>query len=151
VPHFTLQMSADGPVLNAYVGVSLARFSALTDDGQEPPQPILIRALIDTGASCTCIEPSVLETLQLTPKGQVPTYTPSTGASPHQCDQYDISLFIPGATTAITPFNRPNLLVIAATKDSLHPQGIQGLIGRDVLEHCLLQYNGTMGTFTLAY
>jgi hypothetical protein len=144
-------MNPDGPVVNAYVGVSLARFAALTAEGQDPPPPILIRALIDTGASCTCVEPSVLETLKLTPKGQVPTYTPSTGASPQQCDQYDISLFIPGATAGTTPFNGPNLLVIAATRDSLHPQGIQGLIGRDVLEHCLLQYNGTTASFTLAY
>jgi hypothetical protein len=144
-------MGPDGPVVNAYIGVSLARFAALTDDGQEPPPPILIHALIDTGASCSCIEPSILEALHLTPIGQVPTYTPSTGSLPHPCDQYDISLFIPGATAATTPFQRPNLLVIAANKDSLHPQGIQGLIGRDVLEHCLLQYNGATGSFTLAY
>lgn len=142
---------SEGPVLDAVVGVSFARFTALTDDGQDVPKPISIRALVDTGASCTCIEPSVLEALQLTPKGQVPTYTPSTGALPHQCDQYDISLFIPGGTATTLPFNRPNLLVIAATKGSLHHQGIQGLIGRDILEHCLLQYNGSMGSFTLAY
>jgi hypothetical protein len=144
-------MGPDGPVLSAYIGVSLARFAALTEDGQEPPLPILVRALIDTGASCTCVEPSVLEALELTSKGQVPTYTPSTGTSPHQCDQYDISLLIPGATAITTPFNRPNLFVIAAAKDSLHPHGIQALIGRDVLEDCLLQYNGATVSFTLAY
>jgi hypothetical protein len=30
-------------------------------------------------------------------------------------------------------------------------QGLQGLIGRDVLEHCLLHYNGSIGYFTLGY
>jgi hypothetical protein len=151
VPHFTLQIGTGGPVLNVLIGVSEARAAALQAAGHQPPQPILIQALIDTGASCTCIEPSILTALQLSPIGQVPMVTPSTGNLPHQCDQYDVSLLIHGATLSAVPFYQSTLLVLAAMPDSLRPQGIEGLIGRDVLEHCLLQYNGTIGYFTLAY
>jgi len=43
------------------------------------------------------------------------------------------------------------VMVMAAQPGSLQQQGIQGLIGRDILSKCLLQYNGDMGFFTLAY
>jgi hypothetical protein len=39
--------------------------------------------------------------------------------------------------------------VIAA--DLLQAQGIHALIGRDILMQCVLHYNGTTGTFTLAF
>lgn len=137
-------------MLDVVVGVSSARHQALTQAGQPIPPVVLIRALIDTGASCTCLEPSVLQGLQLSPIGQVPTVTPSTGNTPHTSDQYDIALVIPSAASAI-PFTKQNLLVLATQPNSLHPQGIQGLIGRDILEDCLLHYNGSLGLFTLAY
>jgi hypothetical protein len=150
VPHFTLQIGPGGPVLNALVGVSQARRAALVAAGLEPPNPVPVRALVDTGASSTCVEPAILLSLQLTPIGQVPCFTLSTGGTPQATDQYDVSLFIP-ATAGQVPFNRPTLIVLSAQPNSLHQQGIQALIGRDVLEHCLLQYNGTAGFFTLAY
>src|SRR5882724_8358779 len=150
MPHFTLQLTGTGgPVLDAVVGVSAARYNALTQAGLQVPQVMLIRALVDTGASSTCLEPSVFQALQLSPIGQVPTFTSSTGGTPHNSDQYDIGLVIPSGGSA-TPFTKQNLLVLAAQPNSLHPHGIQGLIGRDILEDCVLHYNGTMGLFTLA-
>ncbi len=150
MPHFTLQLTAGGPVVDIVVGVSAARHQALTQAGQPVPPVILIRALVDTGASSTCLEPSVFQSLQLSPIGQVPTFTPTTGGTPHSSDQYDIGLVIPSSSSA-APFTRQNLLVLAAQPSSLHHQGIQGLIGRDTLEDCLLNYNGALGFFTLAY
>src|SRR6266446_1508046 len=95
--HFTLQMGLEGPVLNAYIGVSLARAEALTKANQAVPNPVGIRALVDTGASCTCVDPVVFLSLGLTPTGSIAMFTPSTGANPHQADQYDVSLAIPPA------------------------------------------------------
>jgi hypothetical protein len=42
----------------------------------------------------------------------------------------------------------PAVPVIAA---DLAIQGIHALIGRDVLQDCILIYNGTVGEFTLAF
>ena len=40
---------------------------------------------------------------------------------------------------------------VAVAEAQLSIQGIQALIGRDVLKNCLLVYDGQNGTFTLAF
>ena len=40
---------------------------------------------------------------------------------------------------------------IAVTNSDLSIQGLQALIGRDILDRCILIYNGTQEFFTLAY
>jgi hypothetical protein len=112
---------------------------------------IPVRALVDTGASNTCIDPSVLigqnpAGLALTPTGTVSMTTPSTGTTPHIADQYDVALLIPHAT--LTPLVR---LTIAVASVELLAQGFHVLIGRDILKDCVLVYNGTEDLFILAY
>jgi len=141
-------MTAQGPILVAYVGVSNARRVALVAAKQQIPNPIQVRALVDTGASGTCVDPSILKTLSLTPTGSATVNTPSTGSTPHTADQYDVSIIVPGAGPTHAPLNVPNLPVICA---DLLPQGFHALIGRDILSLCLLSYNGTTSLFTLAY
>lgn len=120
----------------------------LVEQTQTVPQPVRIRALVDTGASCTCIDPESLAPLQLTPTGTVAMSTPSTGTTPHQTEQFDIALIIPGATGTESPLYVPTLPVVSSV---LKNQGIDALIGRDLLKRCTLHYNGTTGLFTVAY
>jgi hypothetical protein len=64
VSHLTLALDpSGGPVLPVGVAVSQARREALTTAGREVPPVASIRALVDTGASCTCVDPAVLEAL----------------------------------------------------------------------------------------
>jgi hypothetical protein len=130
------------------VAVSQARREALTAAGQDVPLATSIRALVDTGASCTCVDPAVLTALQLSATGSVAVHTPSTGAALHYAEQYDVSLVIPGAGTHHLPLTIDAVPVIAA---DLAVQGIHALIGRDVLQDCILIYNGAVGEFTLAF
>lgn len=146
MPHFTLQVSPEGPLIDAFVGVSKERAAALTAAGQPVPQAIQIRALLDTGASCTAIDPTVLIALGLTPTGSVTVNSPTTGATPHTTDQYDVGFLIPVPTGA--PLLNQTLPVIAA--NLLAPQKFHSLIGRDILSQCVFVYNGN-GFFTLAY
>lgn len=146
--HFTLQIGQDGPMLSAVVGVSQARADALTKAGQSIPKPVPIRALVDTGASCTCIDTAILKGLGLSPTGTVSVVSPTTGAIPHPADQYDVGLLIPPAA----PHHAPYILsTLPVTATDLSIQGLQALIGRDILRDCLLTYNGTIGLFTLAF
>ncbi len=149
MPHFTLLMSANGPLVDAFVGVSQPRRVALTQSGQQVPALVQVRALIDTGASSSCVDPSVLSALGLSPTGSAPMITPSTGTTPHIADQYDISLLIPSATTSQLPLVFHAMPV--ACVELLLAQGFHALIGRDVLQQCLLTYNGNRNWFTLAY
>ena len=146
MPHFTLQVGPNGPLVNAFVAVSQARTAALTAVGEEIPKPAPVHSLVDTGASCSCVDPSVLEGLKLTPTGSISVNTPSTGATPHETYQYDVALVVPAPGGP--PLIFQTIPVIAA---DLLPQGFQALIGRDILSRCFFAYNGDAGIFTLAY
>lgn len=145
--HFTLPVSAGGPILDAFVGVSAARQMALEAVGQPVPALVRIRALVDTGASATCIDPTVPSILGLTPTGNVSMMTPSTGATPHSADVYDVGLLIPGPS--FPPLTLPTIPVAAV--DLLQSQGFHALIGRDILRNCVFHYNGSTGLFTIAF
>ena len=131
---------------DAFVGVSQPRAEALKAANQTTPQPVRIRALIDTGASCTCIEPVVLRSLNLTPTGSLPMRTPSTGTQVHYADQFDVSLVVPHPEQSSL-----TLGTVAVAESHLLPQGFHALIGRDVLETCMLIYDGRNAFFSLAY
>jgi hypothetical protein len=90
---------------------------------------------------------ALINSLGLQPTGRVPISTPSTAGGHHLCDQFDISIFIP-SSVATNGHLIPAIPVIAT---HLSSQGIDGLIGRDVLKDCALIYNGSAGTFTIAY
>jgi hypothetical protein len=150
VPHFTLQISPNGPILQALIGVSEPRRAALAEANQVVPKPVLIRALMDTGASCTCVDPTVLrDGLHLTPTGSVPVNTPSTGTTPHEAEQYDVALVIPPAAPGQSLLVFETIPVVCSAL--LDAQGFHALIGRDILERCIFIYNGTVGSFSLAY
>jgi len=145
MPHLTLQLTTGGPIVDILVGVSQPRQAAIQRAGLSVPQPIQIRALLDTGASCTCVDPSVLNKLGLAPTGIAPMHTPSTGSQAHVASQYDVSLILMHPMLTFTIHAAP---VVEA---QLAIQGIQGLIGRDVLSNCLLIYDGRAGLFTWAF
>lgn len=132
----------------ASVHVSEGRRNALEAAGEPIPNPRVIRALVDTGASHTSIEPSILADLGLTPTGTIEIVTPSTGDGTHTCGTYDVDLTIQGRAEE-PPLRLSNMRV--STAELFARQGIHALIGRDVLSGCLLVYNGELGYFTLAF
>lgn len=146
MPILNAQIDPDGPTVRIAVGASRPRIAALHRLGQAVPQPRLIRALLDTGASCTAIDSNVLRSLDLTPTGTVAIHTPSSSGSGHRCDQYDVSIVL---------INAPDVHVMSFTipviECDLTAQGIEALIGRDLLDRCLLIYNGPVGVLSLSY
>ena len=148
MPHFTLSVDAAGPVVNAAVSVSEGRKAALLAQNLPVPPPRVIRALVDTGASFTSIEPAVLEALGLTPTGTIDIVTPSTGKDVHTTDTYDVD-FVIGAGPDDLPLSITNLRI--ASSELYLKQGIHALIGRDVLKRCILIYNGEMNAISLCF
>lgn len=116
--------------------------------GDVVPNPVRIEAMIDTGASSTCIDPWALDQLSLSPTGSCNVNTPTTGSTPVVADLYDVSLTIYAQAnqSALIHQTMPVL-----KSELLVNQGFHALIGRDVLKGCLLTYDGTIGQFCLAY
>ena len=130
-----------GPRLEVLIGVSEPTHQAIRETGQEPPEPVRVRALIDTGASTTVIAASLVPRLGLFPSGSKNILTPS--CADHEAITYDISLYFPSHNM---PF--PHVCVIAAPLDG---QGISCLIGRDILSRGLLIYEGYANRFILSF
>src|SRR5690349_9780279 len=136
MPHITLPLTDGRPLVDVRVGVSFPRAKALIDAGRTPPQAIPARGLLDTGSNCTSIDPSLLHQLNLEPIAETTVLTPSTGHSPHSCMRYEVSLSF---SHPLLTFMLPAVPAIACP---LCHQGIQVLLGLNVLSHCFFAYDG---------
>jgi len=99
------------------------------------PPPAIANILIDTGATMTSIDTTVVSQLGLQPTGAISIRTPSTGLAPHSCSTYDVELTIPGTVARHIP-------ALAIIDGHYLSQGIHGLLGRDVLKDGRLVYGG---------
>jgi hypothetical protein len=146
MPSVNLNILPLGAVIDVHIGVSGPRREALAQAHQPIPPPVACRLLIDTGASCTCVDEGVIQQLQLSPSGVVNIHTPSTSAhQTHACQQYDISLILPHPAISRV------FSAIPVIQSSFAHQGMDGLLGRDLLASCLLVYNGELGIYTLSF
>ena len=118
----------------------------MTAVGLAIPPAVALNLLIDTGASCVVLDQSSIASLNLVPSGVTSMHTPSTGTTPYTCNQYDVSLLIPSQKGS--PFEIGALPILEST---FQAQGFDGLLGRDVLQQCVLFYNSPLGGYTLAY
>ena len=145
MPIITGPISRDGAVIDVFVGVPNARRHALVHGSILIPTPITVRAVIDTGAAITGFSPSLFGRLGLTAVDSI-TVRPPVGP-PQPTDRYKVSLYFVADGTQHLFAEAP---VIAA--DGFEPsEEIQGIIGRDVLDHCSFQYWGTAREFQFAF
>lgn len=122
---------------------------ALKAQGLAYPPPQQVAALIDTGASASVLDPSVIAALGLTLAGQTLIHTPSTGSQYEQRNQYAacISLIDPGLdpSRGIKAFN------VGVIESHLASEGFLALIGWDILSHCILTSDGPAERFSLEF
>lgn len=119
-----------GPLIN----VGVLQPGALTPAGGPIAPVTTFPALIDTGASATCISPNVAQTVGLQPIGMRPI-TSATHSVPVNVYLVDLLL----------PFGNAGLVVSATQVMEFAPAGgspFQILLGRDIL---------CRGTFTLSF
>jgi hypothetical protein len=132
-----------GPLIEILVSPSRAFVETLrsSDPAASVAAPIRARALIDTGASGTVLNPRVIAALGVRAVGSVPIHTPST-TEPLDCDQFYVDISFPNSVSFT------NALVICAP---LGMQNIDCLIGRDLLANAVLTYIGYINQFTISF
>ena len=128
-----------GPVIQVSVGLEQTMAKALTQQGQPVPTLKVGLALIDTGASITCVDEQAAQELRL-PVVDVAQMA-SASHSGHPCNLYPIQMILPAGIS----FGAPR-----AMGANLAVQGLIAIIGRDILQVCTLFYNGGSGQITLS-
>lgn len=141
----------EGPVVNVLVGLNAADVRILRMAGRPVPQPLSLRALIDTGAEVSCVDAQAIAPLVLlgvTPVRYVIANLPVAGGL-LPAAEYTVSLSIVHPSGK----SRANLVLPSQSivELSLGQLGYQVLIGRDVLDRCLHIYNGPAQHLTLVY
>jgi hypothetical protein len=129
-----------GPRLDVEVHVPTAFEGLLVREGKPIPKPIVGKALIDTGASITAVDDSVITSLGVQAVGVATVLTP---AGQTQRNQYPVRFIFPGSPL-------PNLDIHQAIGGELLGQGFVALIGRDALSSVVFIYNGPGGMITFA-
>lgn len=134
-----------GAILPVEVNIPKALLDLLTTKKQPTPKPVAGIALIDTGATKSCADHSVLSGLGIKPIGLVNIGT-AKGAT--RCQLFPARLNFPSL----------RLIVDFSSMAGVDLQGqmIQGtplivLVGRDVLSRCLFIYCGSHGYYTLSF
>lgn len=145
MPQISVTVSPAGPIVDVLIGLSVPRQNALKAAGLAITVPINARLLVDTGASGTCLDETLVQALGLQPTSFQPIHTPSTNGAAIMMPQYDVSLIIPH------PDIRRNFAALPVMASNFRVQNIDGLLGRDVLAGCVLILNGPEKTFTLAF
>ena len=132
-------LATRGPLIQVTVSLADQIATELVKQGKSLPAPVQGLALIDTGAGSTCIDEAAAQKLQL-PVVNVVDMASASHAST-KANVYPAKFQIIGLPIS---FNAP--MSIGAP---LAVQGLIALIGRDVLQHCTLIYNGGLGQISL--
>ena len=129
-----------GPILPIRFTISLALETALRQTNLSKTLDIADSlAMIDTGATRTVVNPSIIQKLNLHPIGQVQINTPSSVNV--NCFEYAVRIIFPNNIVI------NDMIVIDAPLSGQH---IQCLIGRDLLSLSTFYYNGTNNSFSLS-
>jgi predicted aspartyl protease len=128
-----------GPTIEVLICPPQSLSQLLKSQGKQVPA-FKATALIDTGASSTCISKEIVEYLGLISFDAQEVHT--AGGLSEQL-LYDIGVGL--------PISQPNILGVQAPCADLTGQPFHVLLGRDILSQCSLFYNGKENSFVLHY
>jgi hypothetical protein len=139
VPHFRVDFTPCGPLVDVQVGISSALRAKLQQSGTAVPPHVSARLLLDTGASNTCLDAGIVAKLGLQPTGAQLCATPSHAA---------VSLPTYFVELVLSPLVTVEAVVLGARVSS---QGIDGLLGRDLLDNAVVVYDGVQKHCTISF
>ncbi len=146
MPYLTRSLVANGAVVELLIGVNESRREVLRRNGFPVPERIRVAAQVDTGTRFSAVDRQVLSRLDIQPVDTILVRTTSTTEAPVPFRRYAVSVAL--ETDQVELF----LTSVEVLECFFAPdEGIQALLGRDVLENCLLVYDGKNKSFSLAF
>jgi predicted aspartyl protease len=136
---------SDGAVLDVLIGPSASRRQQLVETGDPAPAARPYRLLVDTGASRTILDPSVVVRAGLQQDGTTELVTPSTGSNAKTVREFRCCLTIQAQGVEM---EIPELVI---TEAPMKNQGVHGVLGRDVLRRLLVVWDGNAKSATIGF
>ena len=133
-------LAALGLLLAVEISPPQSLANLLTTRDEPLPKAVTGAALVDTGASCCCVEETLLQQLQLQPINQTNVSSPNGNRTQNV---YFARLSFPGS-----PIPALEIPVVGV---QMNQGKTISLIGRDLLRYCVLIYSGPMGCYTLSF
>jgi predicted aspartyl protease len=132
-------LQSDGPWILISIGNPQFELDEARALGLEFPEPRPFKALIDTGASVTIINPEVAQTWKLRQTGFAQI---AAAGSSGRYPEHAAAIRFPG--TDLKGFDPIRVIACPIVR-----QPVSCLIGRDILRSWLLTYNGQTGQVTV--
>lgn len=133
-------MQQRGPLVQVSITLAQSFTATLMQAGKQLPPPSTGFALIDTGASNTCVDDEAAKAMNLPVIDVGAMHSASHARTPSNI--YPVQIQIIGFQIQ---FQSPRTMGAA-----LKEQGLLMLLGRDLLQRCTLFYNGLTGQITLS-
>lgn len=137
-PNKVPDLWAVGPIIEIIIFPPAPVFHQLKVDKKIIPSKKVI-ALIDTGATSSCINDAIAQELNLIIRNVINVGTPAGVTSQ---PTYDVGFALPNLT-------QQNILPMQVLGADLSGQPYQALLGRDILRMCTFVYNGWDNSYQL--
>lgn len=145
MPICNTRLQGGRSIIDLFVVPDHLEFASMRAVG-EIPEPRPVRLLVDTGASMTKIAEWVLHALGLLPVSTVVEHAAFSPGRPVEREVDSVQLFMAGAANGVLAWD-----LQVTSSAGLEALGVDGLLGRDILDQCLLIYNGPESHFSLAF
>jgi hypothetical protein len=149
MPTLIMPLDAGRAMVAAEISVPDSVRAALVASGATIPDPIVCRAIVDTGAGITCIDPRIRHGLGLVVMGNLAVASPFGPPEGQPTDLFEVVFRIRHSDG-----NAENNLVKPLWSVAEAPvahTGAEVLIGTDMLEGSRFIYDGVALTFTWEY
>lgn len=125
-----------GPIIDLSICVSTPRAEQIRRLGHKVPDPVMVHALIDTGADCTLIDGQIALDLRISATSRTIVRCLDTPTNEETRPVFDVDVvFVSGGKTS-TKFTVP------VAQHSFGSLPYQVLLGRDLLNYSTFYYDG---------
>ena len=146
MPHIPLRAGPSGLMVSLWVRPSVSSLSALGSPESTPTDPVRAEFLVEIGARHTLVDPRICASLNLTAIGETMIQPPLEAGALQPALEYEVCLQLSRTEHAGAQFF--DSIRVAAL--DLDLEGVDGVLGRDLLSSCLFVY-GEGKSFQLAF